>query len=69
MQLLTHKALREIEADSILFFLLLVFRENKAWHFLWIICLPDDSQEMSSLIFTEKYKKKKKKKKKKKVNK
>ena len=27
----------------------LFFRENKAGHFMWIICIADDSHEMSSL--------------------
>ena len=24
------------------------------WHFIWIVCLADDSHEMPSLIFSEK---------------
>ena len=32
----------------------LFFRENKAWHFMWIVCLADDSHEMSSIIFSGK---------------
>ena len=27
------------------------FRDNKAWYFMQIICLADDSHEISSLIF------------------
>ena len=42
-----------------LFFLFfLFFRENKSWHFMWIVCLADDSHEMSKLVFSEKWKKK-----------
>ena len=39
------------------------------WHFMWIVCLADDSYEIPSLIFSELYKKKKDKKKKKKKSK
>ena len=35
-------------------FLLLSFEENKAWFFMWILCLAEDSLETSSLIFSEK---------------
>ena len=35
-------------------FLLLSFKENKAWFFMWIPCLVEDSLETSSLIFSEK---------------
>ena len=35
-------------------FLLLFFEENKAWLFMWILCLEEDSLETSSLIFSEK---------------
>ena len=35
-------------------FLLLSFKENKAWCFMWILCLAEDSHETSSLIFSEK---------------
>ena len=38
----------------------LFFRENKSWHFMWIICLADDSHEMLT-CFLWKIKKKKKK--------
>ena len=37
-----------------LIFLLLSFEENKAWFFMWIFCLAEDSLETSSLIFSEK---------------
>ena len=29
---------------------LFLFRENKSWHFMWIVCLADDSHELSRLI-------------------
>ena len=35
-------------------FLLLSFEENKAWFFMWILCLAEDSLETSSLIFSGK---------------
>ena len=35
-------------------FLLLSFEENKAWFFMWILCLAEDSLETSSLSFSEK---------------
>ena len=35
-------------------FLLLSFEENKAWFFMWILCLAEDSSETSSLICSEK---------------
>ena len=35
-------------------FLLLSLEENKAWFFMWILCLAEDSLETSSLIFSEK---------------
>ena len=35
-------------------FLLLSFKENKAWFFRWILCLAENSFEISSLIFSEK---------------
>ena len=47
-QQLTLKALSKFVAANILKFFLLFFRENKTWHFMWIICLADDSHEMSS---------------------
>ena len=36
------------------YFLFSLYRENKTWHFMWIICLVDDSHEMSSFIYFEK---------------
>ena len=35
------------------------FRENKAWHCMWIVCLADNSHEMPSLTFLWKLIKKK----------
>ena len=32
----------------------IVFRGNNAWHYMWIVCLADDSHVMSSIIFSEK---------------
>ena len=37
---------KQIVADDILKFILF-FRENKTWHFLWIVRLADNSHEMS----------------------
>ena len=31
------------------------FRENKAWHFMWITCLSDYSHEMSKLVLADKW--------------
>ena len=31
--------------------------ENKSWYFIWIVCLADDSHEISRLVFFEKLKK------------
>ena len=44
----------KIIVDDIAIFLLLFFRENKALHFMGIICLTGNSYEMPSLIFSEK---------------
>ena len=30
-------------ADILIFYLLLSFEENKAWFFMWILCLAEDS--------------------------
>ena len=35
-------------------FLLLSFEENKAWFFMWILCIAEVSLETSSIIFSEK---------------
>ena len=42
------------------FFILFIFffffiKKNKTWHFMWIVYLADDSHEMPSIIFSEKY--------------
>ena len=64
--LLNHKVLMTIAANDILtfafflfiFFLFVFSRENKSWHFMWAICLSDNSYEMLILNFSEKYLKK-----------
>ena len=33
---------------------ILFFRENKPRYFMWIVCLADDSHEMSRFVFSEK---------------
>ena len=30
------------------------FRGNNAWHYMWIVCLADDSHVMSNIIFSDK---------------
>ena len=40
-------------------FVLLSFEENKAWFYMWILCLAEDLHETSSLIFSKKKTKKK----------
>ena len=50
---LKHKLQLQQMAFFNVFVFLLFFRENKAWHFMWAICLADDSYEMLSLIFSE----------------
>ena len=42
--------------DGTFKYFVLFFRENKACHFMWIVCLAEDSHEMSSFIFSEKLK-------------
>ena len=56
---LTLKRQIKIAADDTLIFLLLFLEENKAWSFMWILCLAEDSHKISSLIFSEKKKKEK----------
>ena len=46
-------------AEDNLFLFLIFFRENNAWHYMWIVCQADDSHVMSSIIFFEKCEKKK----------
>ena len=56
--ILTLKAPITTAADNnFLFSFFLFFRENKSWHFMWIICQADNSHEMSRLVFSEKKKK------------
>ena len=45
------------EQNAPIFFVCLVhiLDKNKASHFMWIVCLADDSHEMPSLIFSKKY--------------
>ena len=38
------------------FFFFKYFRQNKSWHFMWIVCQADNSHEMSRLVFSEKKK-------------
>ena len=52
---LTLKGPRKILEQTTIYFSFLYFRENNAWHYMWIICLADDSHVMSSIIFSEKY--------------
>ena len=37
------------------FFFFFFFRENNSWHFMWIVCLADNSHEISRLVFSEKW--------------
>ena len=39
--------------DDTLKYLILFFRGNKAWHFMWTVCLADSSHEMISLLFSK----------------
>ena len=43
---LTLKVL--VSTDNIFIFFIF-FRENKAWHCMWIVCLADDSRENAKL--------------------
>ena len=52
---LTLKAPRKIIEQTTIYFYFLFFRENNAWHYMWIICQADDSHVMSSIISSEKY--------------
>ena len=52
---LTLKAPRKILEQSTICFYFLFFRENNAWHYMWIVCPADDSHVMSSIISSEKY--------------
>ena len=52
---LTLKAPRDILEQMTIYFYFLFFKENNAWHFIWIVCKADDSHVMSSTISSEKY--------------
>ena len=54
---LTLKAPRKILEQTTIYFCFLFFRENNAWHYMWIVCQADDSHVMSSIISSEKYEK------------
>ena len=56
-KLLTLKAPRKIIEQTTIYFSFLFFRENNAWHYMWIICQADYSHVMSSIISSEKYEK------------
>ena len=51
---LTMKAPNKNWSRRHFIFLLLSFKENKAWFFMWILCLAEDSLDLSNLIFSEK---------------
>ena len=51
---LTLKVTRKILEQTTIYFCFLFFRENNAWHYMWIVCQADDSQVMSSIIFSKK---------------
>ena len=51
---LTLKAPRKILEHTTIYFCFLFFRENNAWHYIWIVCPADDSHVMSSIIPSEK---------------
>ena len=55
---LTLKRQTKIAADDIWIFYCYLSKENKAWFFMWILGLAEDSLETSSLIFSEKKKRK-----------
>ena len=46
----------EVTVKSI--FASLLKKDNKLWHFMWIICLADESHEMSTFVFETKKEKK-----------
>ena len=52
---LTLKAPRKILEEMTVYFCFLFFRENNAWHYIWIICPADDSHVMSSIISSKNY--------------
>ena len=50
---------KKLQQTTLYFLLLLSFKANKAWCFIWILCLAEDSHEISSFIFSLKKKGKK----------
>ena len=46
--------LSQIVVEYILIFFIIIFRENKTWHFMWILFRADNSHEMASFIFLKK---------------
>ena len=52
-----NKILSKIVADNVLNFSKLFLREDKTWHFMWIVCWADNSHEMTA-YFLQKIKKK-----------
>ena len=52
---LTLKAPRKILEQTTIYFCFLFFRENNAWHYIWIVCQAGDSHVMSSIISSENY--------------
>ena len=55
--LLTLKAPITTAADDILKYIFLNFSKKTSRYFMWIVCLADDSHEISRLVFFEKLKK------------
>ena len=55
MRLITFslKAQSKIAADNTIIFFNFIFWRNKAWCFIWIFCVAEDSHEILSLIFRE----------------
>ena len=49
-RVLSVKALLTTAADKTEFFVVLFFQDNKAWHFMWTVCLADKSHETSRLV-------------------
>ena len=55
--ILTLKAPRKILEQTTICFCFLFFRENNAWHYMWIVCQADDLHVKSSNTSSEKYEK------------
>ena len=51
----SNQAPRKFLEQTTIYFYFLFFRENNAWHYMWIVCQADDSHVMSSIISSEKY--------------